>query len=75
MDHQEVDSLDTKISLLSDGIRKVIEKGAPRLVRVSYAADGMPHKGDRCPHLAYTWESCDACTVEYLASVLEDAGC
>ena len=59
-----------EIERLRDGIQKVLDEGAPRTVAEPYADDGKPHKGDRCPHECFTWESFDACTDEYLALLL-----
>ncbi len=61
MDHQEVDNLDTKISILSDGIRKAIE-----------TSNRQP---TMCKHGYPSWQRCGVCIVEDLESVLEDAGC
>ena len=59
--------LEAEIERLRAGIQKLLDEGAPRTVAEPYADDGKPHKGDRCPHGCFTWESCDACTDEYLA--------
>ncbi len=75
MDHQEVDSLDTKISILSDGIRKVIETSDLRNISTPFAADNSPRKIQSCKHGVPVWQRCGVCIVEDLASVLEDAGC
>lgn len=60
-----------EIARLRVGIKRVLEEGAPRMVAEPYADDRKPHRGDVCPHGSFTWESCDACTDEYLAGLLE----
>ena len=71
---QQCDDAADEIERLRAGIQKLLDEGAPRTVAEPYADDGKPHKGDRCPHGCYTWESCDACTDEYLAGLLAPDG-
>jgi hypothetical protein len=64
------DRLSAMLKEAVEAVRRVLTEGAPRKVAVPYALDGSPHKADKCPHDAYTWESCDGCTDEFLAALL-----